>query len=887
MKVLKKILSVLLKILIVLALIGLVLYGIYFFTRKDSKRYIADDFLLYTRVNSLKDIYNNVIDLKAAEVLLSTEQLEGVYQGILNFKSNEISRSFWFKYLLMIKADIVIEKGYIPAIILDPGVKSLATRLFPLAKGFITSDKIQIEEIKKEKYTIYYYKINSRQRLYFSLNSNLVFISTEEEGIDKLYVNSAKENNISKNREILNLSKKVRKGGIAELYVNSDEMLESSISSSPKLDRVLEEFSFSDKSVMSFNVSNTQLFLSAYSNISTTNKELESFLDYKPASMGISKYLPDSTNLYSSINFKSFEDFYKIALYFQDGEYDKLIERIDKAVKLLFKMDINEFIFSWIGSEIGLFTMNTSSDPTVFVKVKDKKNMEMVLEKLDASILMETDQSLVLDNVRLNKIAIPEIIRGIIDRFVKGFDTPYYVMVDDFIFFSMNPEGLAELVNKYRANETLIRDNEYKEATRKSPHNANIFLYYDMASAIPAFLDNNSSFSKILRLYEKGIVSIFFQGDELKIDLSCYGVNVKKSRLFPGYPRAVPEGLATEVLCTDIKGSKIAELIYITEENNLIAADMNNKPLEGFPIKVESKSQVLVSRNRSGAAELITFSPTKGTLDRYDSSGEQIEPHPVSTSYKGSFSPVEYGGRLFFYSKAEKGGFFMTRSGEESRFEHQFKSPLLSPPVFHENRLYFYPKNFSGSVYASDLEGNLVEGWPREGGGISFCSPVLATLSGKLSVIFLTQAGQLNIWDSKGGDKEGFPLKVDGVYYSNPAVGNFDKDRAREIVLLDKSGKVSIVNQKGEVLLSKVIKDGAGKDSRILTFDFDRDRIDEIFIYGGGSFIIGLDAELEMLPGFPVKGSTKPCFTNINSDYLYEMVTGGFDDKIYVYTLNK
>mgnify|MGYP000453629335 CR=1 FL=1 len=85
----------------------------------------------------------------------------------------------------------------------------------------------------------------------------------------------------------------------------------------------------------------------------------------------------------------------------------------------------------------------------------------------------------------------------------------------------------------------------------------------------------------------------------------------------------------------------------------------------------------------------------------------------------------------------------------------------------------------------------------------------------------------------------------------------------------------------------KMIENAGDRKSRMIAYDIDRDGIDELFIYGARNFVIGLDAKLEMLPGFPVAGGRKPAFGNLNNDAWLEMIVAGFDDKLYVYELSK
>ncbi|HOV15384.1 MAG TPA: hypothetical protein PK771_13945, partial [Spirochaetota bacterium] len=124
-----------------------------------------------------------------------------------------------------------------------------------------------------------------------------------------------------------------------------------------------------------------------------------------------------------------------------------------------------------------------------------------------------------------------------------------------------------------------------------------------------------------------------------------------------------------------------------------------------------------------------------------------------------------------------------------------------------------------------------------------------------------------------------------GIFYNQIVSGDVINDKNREIISLDKSGNLFIISNKGEVINQLKIKDTDEKETKVTLFDVNKDKKDEIIIYGGSNNIYCYNGKLELLPGFPVKGSFKPDFTDFNSDGLYEMVVSSFDKNIYVYTI--
>jgi hypothetical protein len=91
----------------------------------------------------------------------------------------------------------------------------------------------------------------------------------------------------------------------------------------------------------------------------------------------------------------------------------------------------------------------------------------------------------------------------------------------------------------------------------------------------------------------------------------------------------------------------------------------------------------------------------------------------------------------------------------------------------------------------------------------------------------------------------------------------------------------------GNVLHQTVVPDLDGKSARIMTADLYRDGRRELLLYGSGAFIAGYDSSLRPLPGFPLKGVSRPQLLELNNDGRLDLVSAGLDGKIYAYALGK
>ncbi|MBN2536302.1 MAG: DUF3352 domain-containing protein [Spirochaetales bacterium] len=873
-------------LIILIIAVGLIVY--YYVTKQDAASYLPDDFFIYVKIKSLRDIYDNVIDLKAVDLVFSSSKdLKAIQKTILEFKSNEISKNYFFKKLLEVRADVVIAPDYSPIIVLNPGILSLVTRFFPQVNSILKLEGVTTTQ--QGKLTYHHFQTGENGGVFFSVKDNLVFLSPNVEHIKNLYKNYETDKNLMSNKDAMDLREKIKAGGFTEVYVNSRNLIDSIAEGNNELKSILEQITFNSYSAFSFRLSNRDIFLSAYTTLSVPNDKLRNFLSYNPSSLQVIKYLPASTNIYTTLNCKSFKDLLDIVFYFKEGPDSKTMKTIENSAKMLLGATTDELLFDWVGSELGVFTMEATSDPVVFLKVQDAPALEKALKKITDAIFFDRDTSLVLDNVRVNRIKFPAFIKGIVDLFIKGIETPYYITLGDYIFFSINAENLSNLSNHYKSNETLIREDNYKAVTQEIPKNANIFLYYDLSSALPAFLAQNTLINRLFRLYETGVFSIHYNENEVKVQISASGVAGNKTVSFPGFPVPADTGIESDVYCSDVTGSKSDDLVYIDNNNNLIIRDRMDEKEYSAP--VEKNSDIYIPRERK--KEIVVFSQS-GTLFLFNGEAHPLDPFPLITQYKGSFFPQEYLNTLVFYSDVDKSLYFVSQKGNEERFHFDFSSALLSPPAFLDGLAAFYPKSFSGTVYLTDMEGNVLDGWPREGGSISYCSPVLfKNEKNEIMVLFLTQSGVLSMWGKDGAPVNGFPVYLKGVFYNNPVLISsgisplYGKNGGKAILVFSADGDFILVSMDGEIIKEKRVPDTGDRRARFLLFDIDRDGIEEIFVYGIKNHVIGIGRNFELLPGFPVKGSKKPSFTDLNFDNIYEMVVGSYDGNIYAYTLSK
>ncbi len=872
------------------------LYSYYYFTKENVENYIDKNYECYIKIHSLADLYNNLVDLKAADVILSQGSLKNIYKILLDIRSSRLATNKAMTSLLNMRASVFIKKDYSPVLAIDMGLKSLLLRAGNLNPALLVkllgNQKIfSIAIIKKEKYNIFRVTFNkSGQTFFLSVFKNLLFISLYSNDIDYVYGIKKTGAGIADDPSFFLIKNKIKSGGMVDIYFNTRDMLNAFTSNLPDIRKIFSKLNFNNNSAISFDISNEKISLNSFTGCSSNDKLVEKFLTDFPSKPGIAGYLPLETSFCTSLNFDSFEELYKLFLYIEQGKYETTIDKIDNSSQVLFKMGIKDLLFSWIGREIGAFYAADSYDPVVFIKIRDRNRLNDIIKKLFESAAFDQGKTLVYDDVELNKIKFPDFIQTVIASFLERYiDAPYYIIRDDYIFFSMDPAPLANMVRKKDHGLVLSKDHFYQNIAAKVDGSSNIYLYFNSSQILPVFLQNESMFASLLRLYEKGVMSININQSRLKIDISAAGMNVKKPVVYPGYPKKFKQNISSNIVCSNITGSSVDELVFKTDDNKLIAADINLNTVNNFPVKFDGKCEgdpIVADLDKDGLNEIYLYEKT-GSLYKFDAFGNLIPGYPVNTGCKNSFNPVIFNGNLLLYSKAKNKLVLIDDKRQKKELDFEFKNTLHSPPAVFENILACYPKNMAGTIYVINSNGKLLTGWPRDASGVGFGSPLIADIkqNGINCILFVTQSGKLNAWKFDGSVMNNFPVQLEGIYYCQPVSGDVGKGGC--IITLNKEGLVTLVSPDGGIIAKKQIKDADSKDRKIILYDINSDGKKEIIIYGGRDNIIALDGNLNLIPGFPLRGITKPDFTDFNSDGETEMVTSAIDGSIYIYSIPK
>ena len=901
-KFLTVVLRVVLVILCVVVLGAAFLVGRWLFRKEDPLSFLPERYVALVQVPSIRAVYDDWLNLPAADVLLSRPELASYRGALSDARGLALTGSPILQRLLDVHADIVLLPDRKVLAVLDLGWRGI---LAPLARvvGPVLSIKgfsfLNDGGVQMYRYT------SGPATIQAALRENVAVISMDEEVVKDALARSAGGRGLAAraSRDLIDMLRP-RSSRAVRVLVETQSLSGQLLSGSGPGESVMSALQLPGQSILDAEVLSLDraesagggrsvssspggqaqgLRLGAELPISPSLPELQKVLSLSPRPIGILRYVPSSAYLLSVVNLAPLADLYRLAAAVEGANVQELYKKADDAARSVVGAGIDELVFSWIGSEVGAFQLPGSNEAVYFARISDARACASAISKLTGSIVAGKDSSLVLDGVRINRLSIPWYVGMILQAFNVSVPEPYFLIRGDYFFCSLDPGNLASVVKTADTGDNIALSGSFPRLTERIPADSSLMVWYDRSRAQPFFLAGSGILPEVLRLYESGVIVIRASSTRVGVTLLAASGNQGAAQPLPGFPLAVDGGVGGNLLAFRFADAGPALLAWIRDRSTLELADAGGTRIA--EAKLEADSVLVPETLRPGVLSAIWAVSPGGTVWRFGPKLEPLAPFPVATAIASSMPPALVGGKLALFSRADSTLVLIGPDGSRAASGDRVEAPLLSDPDSLGTRIAFYPKSFDARIHLRDLSGAEAPGWPVSASGISFCAPRFVPVPGAFRVTFLTQAGLLYAWDPAGSPVPQFPLTLPGVFYTTPEALSVDGQGA--LAILAQDGTLSIVGMSGAVLRQTVVPDLDGKDARMLVADLYRDGRQEILLYGSGAFIAGYDSSLRPLAGFPLKGVSAPQLLELNHDGRLDLVTAGLDGKIYAYALRK
>ena len=255
----------------------------------------------------------------------------------------------------------------------------------------------------------------------------------------------------------------------------------------------------------------------------------------------------------------------------------------------------DELLFDWTGNEFAVLGLEGKTNPVFAIKIADEKKRQYVFENALSSIILQTDDSLLMDGVRLPCIELPGFLKNLLSAFDVNLPKPYYMVNNGFIYFSQSPENLIAINTSLKSNSKLSKNETWNSVSTKQTQQSAISLFYNLERSIPFFVKGNSLVAKILQLYNVGRADISLKKNTMQIQLQSVSCKVTASQNISGYPLQLEGKPSYSLAKSNISKSKT--VFWFEDAKRLYALNMAN--LENTNIEIENLGWIISADEKS------------------------------------------------------------------------------------------------------------------------------------------------------------------------------------------------------------------------------------------------------------------------------------------------
>lgn len=861
-------------------LVGLVFAWMLFcgLDRTSTVNALPNNYSVYIRTDSFYDAVEPLVDLKAMDVVLAEPSFSNARQIFYSIRESDLRKNAFVKLAFSRRIDVAMYDGSNFVAIVDMGFLSGISRLAPLFAKFHPVENLYY--INESGHSYFEYK-KGEKSYYAKIHKNLVIVSESPVYFEKAI--SLKNTADYSGDEL-----KIMKNRLAQpfrIVANGRNLLKLIGKKNPYINFVADSLSENELSKIEFGISdeniNVEIKLPFEKSSEKSNAVLD-LIERKSDIPDLLPKLPGAVQYYTLINLGKLSEIKDVAFEVLDEGNINIKRKWNDAnalSKTFFKDSLENILFSWTSDEYAVLGLEGKSNPVFVLKIEDEEKRQKVFDILISSIILRSDTSLLLDGVRLPRIEFPNFVVSLLNAMNITLPKPYYMVKDNFIYFSQSPENLASINAALKNGVRLDKDDTWRKVNGNSISPASVSLYYNLEQSVPFFVKGNSLFNKILQLYNIGKLDISTKDNVISARLNSIYSEKRQTQSVQGFPIQL-KGNSVPVLYKSENPKN--RLIYWYQNPGLIktfnaaSLEVAEKEIAGLDYLVPA-SKVTFKKN-GGEFWAVT---KDGLVYLLNQSLDEVESFPIMTGIRPGCRPVVFEDLLIIVGDDDL-LHFVKSDGQTFEYAFEDSYQIKNAPAVYGDKIAIYKKGFAGSVNLltikakNPLEISLLEIPVDE---IGFGSPCIFENNNQTFVAFVSQAGELYVWDSNGVLANALPLNLEDIFYQNVKYVN------DSLIAVSENGTIYKVMLDGSVTKIK-LPSLSVKSGYITVCDYNSDKKDEIFICGDSNAIYGFTSDLEFLNAFPVTGYGIPFFMDLNGDKKTDILSLSIDNKLNAWKIN-
>ena len=379
-----------------------------------------------------------------------------------------------------------------------------------LLKNYLTSLSTKNYSISRRVFSGYeiyeIYDLEYKEMMYLSFVENLIVISYDHLLLESSLKQSALPD-LSRNFDFIEISNQIQNSGQIRFYLNFYEI--------NKLLKVYQDSQ--NEFLMQMNFAGLKLdikddlfdltgYLNSFDSISSV---INSMYGTGRGENEIPKYIPKRTFLMIHLSIGSFD---KLIKNLEDnlkkeGNFDSY-EKNKRRIEKLLDINIEENIISWIDDEIGILNLKSKykyepSEYVMVIKSKDQDKSLKNLNFLNTQIKKNTPVKFKTINYKgtdINYLSATGLFKVFFGKFFSKLDKPFYMQLNDYVYFSNHPQTLKDIIDDLEEENTLYNWDEYKDFENNNyTHASNLNIFINTPILTQEF--KNSS----LKMYKREI----------------------------------------------------------------------------------------------------------------------------------------------------------------------------------------------------------------------------------------------------------------------------------------------------------------------------------------------------------------------------------------------
>ncbi|MCT4664285.1 MAG: hypothetical protein N4A45_03505 [Flavobacteriales bacterium] len=630
------------------------------YKKTENIQVIPQNAALIVEGRNLKKTKKAFEEMEFSKLLTNSNKFNSFFESIdqLNNQLDNKGYSLWGAYDYSFSMHPTGAKKFGQLFILDNENEELwqgvQSSLDTEEKNKITYDNQEIISLKK--WNLYLTQIEK----YFILSNEEILLK------DAIRQYSA-ENDLTKDLQFQKAFQSADRSEVVNIYLQTEEGLKIL---NMTYGKTFEIFSGLEEWVaLDLQMDSKTMLWSGISTVSPKNDFFFQFQNQGKTEAQVANYLPSNTQYYVSYLFPEFNNYLPKRLNvlernLQFESYRSYRKKHKVKEKQLAKSIDNEFSIAYCGNTI------EDQNKVGLIKLKDA---EFAPDFLNAS-------EDIYREVNISSFKNPELLYYFFGSFFKSFKSPKAIVLDEFLIVSDEIANLKAVVNDYKADNVLSKQEAYNQIAEELNTNTNVQVYIsdEALKLFPMQMANDKNktqqkeVGQSIQNLGKVMMQISAEDDYLQINLANKNPKVElpkeetklawslsleaKPRMAPQivknhqtkereiaiqdknnilylisqtgkilWKKELPKPILGNINQIDIYKNGRLQLLFNTEDN-LYLLDRNGKKVKGYPVNLPSQAQAghgLFDYDRNKNYRILV--PCEKNLAMYDAQGKPVK----------------------------------------------------------------------------------------------------------------------------------------------------------------------------------------------------------------------------------------------------------------------